>query len=166
MKTKKFSKFLFIIYFLLLVWIVLFKMKFSIVDLPHYREINLHPFYDLLKFHRTRIAEMVSNILIFVPFGVFMSMFIKKGGFFKKLFPIAFTSLAFETLQYIFAIGSTDINDLITNTIGGILGILIYNIFKAIFKRKTDRIINILAGVLLIVVFSFLSALLFLQSRI
>ena len=43
-----------------------------------------------------------------------------------KLLIIAGISLLLEITQYILAIGSSDITDLITNTAGGLLGCLLY----------------------------------------
>ena len=36
---------LFLLYLALLIWIILFKLQFSILDLDRVREINLIPFY-------------------------------------------------------------------------------------------------------------------------
>lgn len=47
-------------------------------------------------------------------------------SFIKKIIPIFLTSLIVEILQYIFAVGATDITDLIGNTLGGVIGIGIF----------------------------------------
>ncbi|MFR6766130.1 VanZ family protein, partial [Streptococcus pneumoniae] len=53
-------------------------------------------------------------------------------------------SLLFECLQYILAIGITDITDLTLNTLGVCVGLLIYQIFIRVFKSQTRKWINIL----------------------
>ena len=60
---------------------------------------------------------------------------------------IAGVSLLYEVLQFIFAIGASDITDIIGNTFGGILGITIYLIFLELFKTefKANKIINTIA---------------------
>ena len=40
----------------------------------------------------------------------------------KQFAPIICTSLLFEAVQFIFAIGASDITDIITNSLGGIIG--------------------------------------------
>ncbi len=75
---------------------------------------------------------------------------------YKKVIPIFITSLAFETLQYIFALGASDITDLIGNTLGGIIGIAVFMLLSKIFKNNTIKIINVLALIVTIIVVLFL----------
>jgi glycopeptide antibiotics resistance protein len=58
---------------------------------------------------------------------------------------MAGVSLLFELIQYIFTIGGSDITDLISNTLGGVIGIGFYIVFSRILKEKTNKILNILA---------------------
>ena len=80
---------------------------------------------------------------------------------YKKVIPIFITSLAFETLQYIFALGASDITDLIGNTLGGIIGIAVFMLLSKIFKNNTIKIINILALIVTIIVVLFLGLVIF-----
>jgi len=145
---KKITKILFIVYLLVLIWIILFKMSFSIQDLPRFRGINLIPFKGTAIVNNTLdYSEILNNILIFVPFGLYLSMLKPHETFLKKITPIAIVSLLFESIQYIFAIGGTDITDFIGNTLGGIIGITIYFIARNFFKKQTIKIINILATI-------------------
>ena len=64
-------KSLFVIYIIILVWVILFRMNFSISSIHRVRDINLIPFYyenvyegDIPRF------EAFLNLLIFVPFGI------------------------------------------------------------------------------------------------
>ena len=66
--------------------------------------------------------------------------------FIKKVILIAAVSLLFEIIQYIFAIGGTDITDFIGNTLGGIIGVGVYHaLFKFITKKHTNKTLNFLA---------------------
>ena len=80
-------------------------------------------------------------------------------SFLKKIVPIALTSLALEILQFIFAVGATDITDLIGNTLGGVIGCLIYMVFYKLLKDKTNKVLNILACIGTIGVIAFLGLL-------
>lgn len=115
---------LFLIYLALLVWIILFKLQFSIHDLDTVRSINLIPFYydkDVgTAFH---LKEVLENLLLFVPMGIYLQMLLSKWRFHGKLIIIAGTSLLLEMVQYVLAIGRSDITDLLTNTAGGFLGL-------------------------------------------
>lgn len=67
--------------------------------------------------------------------------------FLKKVVPIASVSLLYEVLQFIFAIGASDITDIIGNTFGGIIGIFIYIVLHRLFKTefKINKVLNIIA---------------------
>lgn len=137
---------LFAVYLVLLVWIILFKLQFSISDLDRIRKINLIPFYYDngigIEFH---LKELLENIVLFIPFGIYLSMYMQNLK--QKILIIFVTSFTLEVMQYILAVGGTDITDLITNTCGGIIGIFLYSLATKIFKgkRQADFIITILA---------------------
>ncbi len=137
---------LFIVYFLVLIWIVLFKMQFSFYDLPHFRGLNLIPFAgSVIKNNQLDYNEIILNMMVFIPFGLYLSMIKLNWPFWKKIISIAGVSLLFELVQFLFAIGGADITDLISNTMGGAVGIGFYIVFSKILKEKTNKVLNILA---------------------
>lgn len=139
---------LLVIYLLLLIWIILLKMTLSFNELPHIRNINLIPFADsAVTNNQFDFEEIIQNIIIFIPFGIYLSMLKPNWTFIKKVAPIASLSVIFEVFQFIFAIGATDITDFIGNTLGGIVGIGIYLILHKLFKEtiKVNKVLNILA---------------------
>lgn len=143
-KQKQLTTGLFIVYIFAVTWIILFKMQF--IPAVTWRSVNLIPFGESVIVNgRIYWQELIDNLIIFVPYGIYICMLKPEWSFIKKAAPIFFTSLAYEILQFIFAIGSTDITDLINNTLGGIIGIGIFLVFNKIFKEKTTKIINILA---------------------
>ncbi|GGP15522.1 VanZ family protein [Oceanobacillus neutriphilus] len=77
------------------------------------------------------ITNLVGNIVIFIPFGFFILLLSKSKV--NSLVVVAALSLCLslclECLQVIFAIGSFDVDDLVLNTFGGLLG---YCVFKLI----------------------------------
>ena len=64
---KKTTHILFTIYIFLVIWIILFKLSVSIDQLPHFRSINLIPFYYPNK-TTYQIREVLDNLIIFIPF--------------------------------------------------------------------------------------------------
>jgi len=58
------------------------------------------------------------------------------------------TSFLFEAVQFIFAIGASDITDIIGNTMGGIIGIFFCILTKKITPKKYISIINVLGIVI------------------
>ena len=129
MNTKKEKVFAYVvmgIYLLFLCWLVLFKLADSIDKIPSMRGINLIPFhYDQLSNTRFHQMEVLYNILVFVPAGFFFSAFGKRK-IISGIIVSAMLSLCFEILQWIFALGASDITDLITNTVGGTVGTFLF----------------------------------------
>lgn len=131
------------IYIMLLIWLILFKFTTNFSELDHIRNINFIPFSESLIINgHMDIKEIVYNILVFVPLGVYVGTFKPNWSFLRKAMPSLCLSLLFETLQFIFAIGASDITDLIGNTLGGVIGIVIFLFFNRIFKKKSITIIN------------------------
>ena len=140
---------LLVIYLVVMTWIIVFKMSFSFQELPNFRGINLIPFGDsTIRNNQVDISEIINNIIIFVPFGIYLSMLRPDWNFIKKVILIAVVSSSYEIIQFIFAIGGTDITDFLGNTLGGIIGIsLYYALFKFITKKHTNRVLNTLASI-------------------
>ena len=138
---------LFIIYLLFLVWIILFKVGFSLKELEATRAYNLIPFHyedgHNMGFH---FSEVIDNVLIFIPVGVYLSLLFKKMSFWRRTALVFAISLVLECPQYILAVGRFDITDLITNTLGGIVGIGLCLIGRAFFcdKEKAESVISAL----------------------
>lgn len=132
------------IYIFLLIWLILFKFSTNIANLDHIRNINLIPFKgSLIVNGRINIEEIIYNILVFVPLGVYVNIFYNKWSLGKKILVPFVLSVLFESIQFIFAIGASDITDIIGNTLGGIIGILLYVLFKKLFKSKCITVINV-----------------------
>ncbi len=160
-KQRNLTMILFIIYFCILIWILLFKMSFSFDELYRNRSINLIPILgSIIVNGRLYINEIINNILVFVPVGIYTCMLKQEWSTPKKVSVAFFISLTIEVLQFILAIGATDITDLIGNTIGGAIGIGIFYLFIKIFKNKTINIFNILASIATVGLVSLLSMLL------
>ncbi len=86
----------------------------------------LVPFLDMIR----GPMDTVLNIILFLPFGFFLPLLYRK---YNRAIQVVFAgfllSLSIEVLQ-MFGMGTTDINDLITNTIGAFLGYGIYTVLS------------------------------------
>lgn len=155
---------LFLLYLVVLVWIILFKLSFSIRELNTIRSVNLIPFY-YADFAGTRFhfKEVLENVLIFAPFGIYLCMLKHESTFPQKAALMFGASLALETAQFILSIGASDITDLITNTLGGILGIGIYHLFVRLLgnRERANTVMTILAAIVTVLLICFLSIILF-----
>lgn len=140
-KQKRISYITFSAYLILLIWLVLFKFATSFSEIPSMRSINLIPFY-YNQGTNTQMREVLYNIVVFVPLGVYVQIFKEEWKIAKKCMVVFLTSFLFEVLQFIFAIGASDVTDLIGNTLGGIVGILFCITLKKITPKKYISIIN------------------------
>lgn len=158
MKSKKVTSGLLIFYIMALVWIILFKFQFSFGQLDHFRSINLIPFAgSVIVNGKVDFSEIIQNGLAFVPFGILISSLWKEKTVIMRIAPIFGVSLIFEILQFIFAVGASDITDLIMNTLGGMIGVGIYFLFFKIFKSKCDKFVNIISLGCAVFLFLFLA---------
>lgn len=156
---------LFVIYLLILTWLILFKLQFSIPDRSEGRVINLIPFLGSFDGSGViRFAEIRVNILAFIPLGIYVCMLKSKWPFVKKVLAIVALTLAFEIVQFIFAIGRADITDVLSNTLGGIIGIGVYALLSKILKGRANQVINGFAAVFTVLAV-FLVALLLANHR-
>ncbi len=150
MKSKKRNTLtivLLAVYILVLTGIILFKLPFySEILSDGIRVINLIPFQGSFDYNGVfNSREIIDNILLFTPLGVYIGMLKSGWSFVRKVLPVLGLSLLFEVIQYIFAMGRTDITDILGNTLGGIIGIGIYALLFKIFKSRTVKIVNVLA---------------------
>ncbi|MGN0585749.1 MAG: VanZ family protein, partial [Oscillospiraceae bacterium] len=144
---RKVMKVIFAVYILTLLRFTLFKYV-PLTRLPDAffmteREFNLIPFkgiYEMIKGFSAHslVNNILGNILLFLPFGILFPM----TTVFEGETPVygCLTSILIEVIQYAFAMGAADIDDIILNTIGAFIGyrliycLIIVNIFK---KRET-----------------------------
>ena len=148
-KSNIWLKTLFIIYVILLIWIIIFRLNFSVSSIHRIRELNLIPFYyENVYEGDIPIFEAILNVLIFLPFGIYLKMF---GITNKKTILSGFViSCLFELCQFIFKFGASDITDIITNTLGTICGIYLYILLCKLLKdnEKANKIFKIIATIM------------------
>lgn len=147
MKNKKLIKILFSIYILFLILFVVLKFDGSferIISLHNsiienekdgLRNINLIPFRSMSPYLRDitepyAFKNIAANIVIFIPLGFFISSK-NPNNVFKALIICLGVILSIELIQLFFKIGFFDVDDIILNFIGSLLGV-----FISLFVRK------------------------------
>ncbi len=161
MKSKRFTLGLLIFYLLALTWIIIFKLQFSFENLPHIKNINLIPFGQSVVVNgKMDFREIIQNALAFIPYGLFMHVLWEETSLPKQFIPIICTSLIFEIVQFIFAIGASDITDIISNSSGGIAGIAIAVSISKVSRKGWIKFINIISLIGAIILTLFIAILL------
>ncbi|MBE5938454.1 MAG: VanZ family protein [Lachnospiraceae bacterium] len=137
-----FSWVLYIIYISGLIYFLFFSERFGRHSLNEYH-YNLEPFSEIKRYiHYCDIIgfkwvfiNLVGNVVAFIPFGMAAPLYgIRKMGFvFIFIYGLLFTFLI-EIIQLVNKIGSFDIDDIILNTSGVIIGYCIYKLVKVCRK--------------------------------
>ncbi|MED4569052.1 VanZ family protein [Brevibacillus agri] len=131
-------------------WQMLSNDPTSIVERLRYRG-NLVPFHEIQNYVSQirngqsghSFVNLVGNIVAFMPFGLMLPLlFAKKAGSVGKVAWLSFLfSLGLETTQLVLSCGTFDVDDLLLNTVGGILGYGVYLVLWFVFWRhlSSDR---------------------------
>ena len=143
----------FICYILLLIKI-LFLSRISHLE---HRSINLIPFYSIMEYisgssaniKAFAFSNVVGNIVIFIPLGTYLSLFKNDKRVITNLLFIFIVSLFVEIIQGLLGIGASDIDDIILNCLGGLIGILGYKFLLFILRdeKKVHTAITILSAI-------------------
>jgi glycopeptide antibiotics resistance protein len=133
--SERFLPALFAVYLLLLVWIVLWKLEVPWVGGVQ-RVVKLVPFVPSAGSGASAPSEVVINLLLFVPFGVYLGLVAPSWPWWKIAVALSGSSLALEVVQYVLAIGSSDITDVVVNTAGGLAG---WGLLVASRRRRRGR---------------------------
>ncbi|GHI00599.1 VanZ family protein [Neobacillus kokaensis] len=144
------------LYLAILTKLVLFKyvqvseiiQSFTFINNEHFlRAHNFIPFKTIYYYLFLadinliiRIENIVGNVIGFAPFGFILPLLANR---FQKLKVVIlatfFLSLTYELMQLIFTFGSFDVDDLILNTIGGVIGFIPIKIFLKLVGSRRKR---------------------------
>ena len=138
--------------------LILFQLVTS-QDIQVFKGTNLIPFREILRYDPGTTSfykQVIGNILMFIPLGYFMTSFCN----IRDLGTITITSLlssfVIEGVQH-FIGRSFDVDDIILNVVGGILGFLLYISLNSIrthlpkFLRK-DWFLNIISIIVAVLI--------------
>lgn len=148
--TKRYSKILFAVYMGLVILVLVLKFPTGLVssnvkvwldggDVTRMSP-QLKPFDTIVLYVKNVQAvtdwffkNLACNIIMFIPYGLLTPLFMKKWKYMgiKVAVSAIVTSLSIEIFQYATAFGLCDIDDVILNVAGAILG---YAIYKLIHK--------------------------------
>lgn len=119
-------------------FVLYFTLMPVITSLPFmlnhpYKPMNMVPFVDVLTGRGDFVRQVLLNIIMMVPFGFLFPMTRDPtAGFGRTVLSCFCVSLGIELLQPLISVRSADITDLITNTIGGVIGYVLYILFRPI----------------------------------
>jgi glycopeptide antibiotics resistance protein len=148
---KELMSLCFILYILLL-----FELVTS-TDFESYSN-NFIPFKEMFRYNfssKLFFRNVLGNIILFIPFGYFVSYYCKLNRVYQNFIITLITSLTIEIIQA--NIGrSFDIDDIILNLVGGFIGYGLYYYFKKLLKKfpekfKNNLLLNFICIIIIIV---------------
>ena len=150
-KIRRLATVTLLLYMLLLVWIIAFKcnMRLAVLDAKIFNQrftLGERFVMQLSRFAKTDLQDGVVNILFFIPLGMLMPFVIKKHACAKTMLFCFFISAGFEVLQILNCIGAFTYIDIINNTVGGIIGALLYLVLQ---KKAKERPVEIILKILI-----------------
>ena len=156
-KHKKFLLHRELIYLISIIYLLCLFHVVTFQDI-NYGVSNFVPFKEIFRYSFGSpkfMSNVLGNIMLFIPFGFLSSYLLKNRKFSIVTILTLIASLTIETVQYY--IGRVfDIDDIILNLIGGIVGFLIYIGLDAIQNKvkifKNDTVLDILIIIILVLV--------------
>ncbi|MDE6887300.1 MAG: VanZ family protein [Eubacterium sp.] len=125
------------LYLILMVYFLFFAESMGRTHIGKEYHYNLKPFKEIQRYLTyydvigpyTVFLNLAGNILAFVPFGLFFPLLSRRNRSFWKVTLISFeVSLLVELIQLVTRVGSCDVDDMILNTLGGMLGHLCFKL--------------------------------------
>jgi len=138
----------FLAYIAVLVYFVFFAEMFGRTHLSTEYRYNLVPFKEIMRFITyykvvgglTVFLNIAGNVLAFMPLGFFLPLVSEhKMAFWSILCTSCALSVAIELVQLITKVGTCDVDDVLLNTLGGILGYGVYKTFEFFVRRKNGE---------------------------
>lgn len=130
-----------------LIYIVYCFALFQLVTTTDFESFsnNFIPFKEIMRYETTSLLfyrNVLGNIAIFIPFGFIITDMIREKAQKCNIFITAtitlLTSLTIETIQ-MFIGRSFDVDDIILNFLGGIIGFIFYFIIQKIISHIPDK---------------------------
>jgi glycopeptide antibiotics resistance protein len=132
---------LFAIYLGLLVWGVLWKLETPWVGEAGWRIVKLVPFVSTSGAGASSPFDVVANVALLVPFGLYLGLLAPSWRWWRVAGVVAAASLGLEVAEYVLAVGSSDLTDVVVNTAGGLLG---FGVLQLVRRRYRARTVSVL----------------------
>ena len=103
--------------------------------------VNLVPLVNLFDYDNKRdlLRNVIGNVAMFIPSGIVLPIIYKRlDSFIKVILAGGGISLCIEIIQLPFSVRASDIDDLILNTVGVMLGYGIYALIQCLKRTKKE----------------------------
>ena len=146
-RVRALGKVLFVLYILFVFYFLIFSDWYGRTGVMREYHYNLVLFKEINRFWNYReqlgafatFTNLFGNVVIFLPFGFFMPMASKYRSFWGTAINSFALSLVVETFQLLTKVGCFDVDDLLLNTAGGILGYITFVVCNAIRRHHDTK---------------------------
>lgn len=148
LKISWFCFFAFMVYIVILFYFVFFSERYGRIEGYVEYQYNLELFKEIKRFmaHKDKMSweawgtNLLGNVFIFIPIGILVPMFVsKKINLIKCTILSFFCSLVIEATQFVCRCGVFDVDDLFLNTVGGLVGYLIFKFARRIYRWQYKK---------------------------
>jgi len=141
------GKVLFVLYIIFVFYFLLISEIYGRTGEMQEYHYNLILFKEIKRFWNYRnqlgifatATNLLGNVLIFLPFGFFMAMASKYRSFLSTVIYSFALSLTIELSQLFMKVGCFDVDDLLLNTIGGMMGFVAFSICNVIRRNYAKK---------------------------
>lgn len=142
---------LFITYILSLSYFLFFSERFGRTDFGSEYRYNLIFFQEIKRYilhlhsftPEQFILNILGNVFAFTPFGFCMPLIKPKYDRLIRIFICSMLfSLMIESIQLVFKVGSFDVDDILLNTSGALLGFLVFRVCLG-YHKKRERLLRV-----------------------
>ena len=124
-KTRWFRISIFVLYVGLILYLTVLRNN---IETDH--QIQLVPFWSYEKFYDPQYRwQIYMNVFLFIPFGFLLGWALNRNVLHVILLGAGF-SVCLEAAQYIYYLGLCDIDDVIHNTLGTVIGYIYWVVLK------------------------------------
>ena len=111
------------------------------------RKYDIHPFWSYKAIQDGRedlLAENIMNVVVFIPVGLLLSIAFKQMTWWKALLIGCGISVTIEALQFFLMRGFSEVDDVMHNTVGCLIGYGIYYLFRIEYEKFSKRPLAVL----------------------
>ena len=152
---KKYFRIIFFIYLLIVIKVIIFKYPMEQLrsiasswdkkvileglDTANFTLFKTIRMYIEYSYMLNSFENLVGNVVVFIPFG-FLFPYVLEGGknFLVMLLHALVLIIGIEVFQLFSAFGAFDVDDILLNSLGVILGYIVYRSFETM-KSDKDR---------------------------
>ena len=133
---------LFAVYLVLLAWVVLWKLERPVGRRGGVAHRQARPVRRHGGAGASTPFDVVANLALFVPFGVYLGLLAPSWPWWKVAGAAAAASLGLEVAQYVLAVGSSDLTDVVVNTAGGLVGLGLLALARRRLRARTAAVLT------------------------